>query len=172
LQAEYDNLRQDLADLQAKYKTLKEQKAFLQTDRNKWYNAYTHLDESNEAQTIAQAEEMRQLKAENERLRAYVVEKDGIEVLGEVQPATTLQELGKADEAIQPVILLRTNAGRNAGGWITERIIKTNGDTTFGAKQFANLDEVSAFLGANYPMDLINISYHHPETLQLMPTEI
>lgn len=340
LQSVINATQYTLSELQAKYKTLKEQKAFLQTDRNKWFDAYNLLDKSNDSQTIAQAEELRQLKAENERLRAYVIEKDGIKIFDEVQPAPTLQELEKADapnsdalilladkksgyyvhgkylnekqqtellftpnkeladtfanleevhdflddyplenlnlrgsinmviiakddngfiqgvldaggswrtlvyhddiryakefddlgevinfldefttknvtlmrcdpdnwhielsislddaikqykdalqdlqvkttekadEAIKPVILLRTNAGRDAGGWITERIVKTNGDTTFGtnsyperAKQFANLDEVSVFLGANYPLELVTITYHHPKTLAIL----
>lgn len=70
-------LEQDLADLQHRYKMLKEQKAFLQTDRNKWFDAYNQIVETNELQMVEQANEMRQLKAENERLRAYVIEKDG-----------------------------------------------------------------------------------------------
>jgi hypothetical protein len=81
-----------------------------------------------------------------------------------------------ADET--PVILLRTLAGRSAGEWITEHITKMNGDTTFGtnsyperAKQFTSLDEVDAFLGARYPRDLIQMSYHHPVTLQLVTPE-
>ncbi len=126
LQADKDAIQQDLAALQHKYKTAKERKAFLQTERNKWFDAYNLLDKSNDSQTIAQAEELRQLKAENERLRAYVIEKDGtqpandltvsidpatgeslvyredngvIEVFDEVQPAPTLQELENADDA-------------------------------------------------------------------------
>ena len=96
LQADKDEMQQDLADLQHRYKTLKEQKAFLQTERKKWFDAYNQSVETNEKATVEQAEELRQLKAENERLRAYVIEKDGI------QPAPILQELENTDEPIQP----------------------------------------------------------------------
>jgi DNA repair exonuclease SbcCD ATPase subunit len=73
LQADKDAMQQDLADLQHKYKTAKEQKAFLQTERNKWFDAYNLLDKSNGAQTVEQAEEIRNLKACIEELESQLV---------------------------------------------------------------------------------------------------
>ena len=168
LQADKDAMQQELADLQHRYKTLKEQKAFLQTERNKWFDAYKQIVETNELQMVEQADEMRQLKAENERLRAYVIRKDGIGIFAKPPPAPTLQELEEADEAMRPIILL----SNQYGDWVQGKTLNAREQTELLftpnkqlADQFANLDEVKDFLD-DYPLELVDISYHHPETLQ------
>ena len=175
LQAKHDDLVKqneelatNISELNHKYKTLKEQKAFLQTERNKWFDAYKQIVETNELQMVEQADEMRQLKAENERLRAYVIRKDSIEIFAKPPPAPTLQELEEADEAMRPIILL----SNQYGDWVQGKTLNAREQTELLftpnkqlADQFANLDEVKDFLD-DYPLELVDISYHHPETLQ------
>lgn len=193
LQADKDAMFSENQSLSHKLRATKENNRFLQSERDRlskqceaFKSAYKQSQESNKGDLKDYSEEMRNLKACIEELESQLVAltpkeqridepTDGYEAEKRVcrQYFKASETTEKADGAAKPVILLRTLAGDDAGGWITERITKTNGDTTFGtnsylerAKQFANLDEVGAFLGKDYPLELIGISYHHPKTLQ------
>ena len=168
LQADKDAMFIENQSLLHKFRKAGDVNRLLQKERNKWFDAYKQIVETNELQMVEQADEMRQLKAENERLRAYVIRKDGIGIFAKPPPAPTLQELEEADEAMRPIILL----SNQYGDWVQGKTLNAREQTELLftpnkqlADQFANLDEVKDFLD-DYPLELVDISYHHPETLQ------
>jgi len=150
-------------ELQEKYKKVKEQKAFLQADRNKWFDAYNELNKSNEALTIEQAEQMHNLKECIEELEGQCVELQAkLEAL-QVAPK----------EPTNTIYFLELLSENNHKQYIADIKYRKSGDGMLGtnsnieaAKKFASHAEIKAFLGSEFPMDLVAI-----HVLQPAPTD-
>ena len=200
LQSVINATQYDLAELQAKYKTVKEQKQFLQKERNKWFDAYNQIVETNEKESSAQNEQIHNLKQCIEELESQLVQltpkeqridepTDGYDdakrvcradfkasetpelyntIYDNMECLHSPETTEKADEAIQPVILL----ANQYGDWVHGKTLNAKEQTELLftpnkqlADQFANLDEVKDFLD-DYPLDNINITYRDPKTLR------
>jgi predicted nuclease with TOPRIM domain len=115
LQADKDAMFFENQTLQAKYKKAKEKNAFLQADRNKWFDAYEHLYKSNEALTIEQADEMRNLKECIDELEGQCVELQA--KLDALQPAP----IHKINDTKKAPICDKYSEGIGAEGYEAEK---------------------------------------------------
>lgn len=185
LQSVINATQYDLAELQAKYKTTKEQKKFLQTERNKWYDAY------NEKATVEQADEIRNLKQCIEELESQLVAltpkeqrvdepTDGYEAAKRVcradfKASETTEKADGATPASQ-VLIIKLGASNDYLQYIVDRQYRKSGDSTFDtisnpayARRFLTYSDVVLFLGATFPMDLVEVFNFDIDTLELEP---
>jgi len=183
-----EELVTNISELNHKYKTTKEQKAFLQTERNKWFDAYNQIVETNEKATVEQADEMRNLKYENAELLRRLqfnskfqnsIEKESsaqneqihnlkqcIEELESQLVALTPkeQQIDEPTDGLPSDVVMVLQYGKQ---WLCGEYGKDfcfdYSDNIKNALQFASRDEINDFL-CGEPLGNLVIHYFNPQT--------